>query len=118
MTQDPSCHLQVRARNGFERVRVVTTEDSWWIVQDLYSFTEEALRKSGTGRVEDLMNWYNAEYPEKYSRLFQDKRPWYRKTMGFLDTRGFRNSRTGEPFLKSAPTSQKRIKPQPRGGKG
>ncbi|KAK9841122.1 hypothetical protein WJX74_000377 [Apatococcus lobatus] len=104
---------EVRARHGFEHIRMVTTKASWWIVRDLYSFTEEALSKSGTGRLEDLMNWFNAEYSEKYTRLFQDKRPWYRKTMGLLDTRGFRNSRTGEPFLKTDLPLQKRTKQQP-----
>ncbi|KAK9835297.1 hypothetical protein WJX84_011834 [Apatococcus fuscideae] len=56
---------KIRAKNGFHHVRMVTTEESFWIVQDLYNFTEKALQMSGTGRQEDLMNWYKGDYPEK-----------------------------------------------------
>lgn len=58
-------HAQVRSKNGFDHVRMVTTEESFWIVQDLYNFTEEALGLSGTGRQEDLQAWYEADYPER-----------------------------------------------------
>lgn len=63
---DMTANMQVRSKNGFDHVRMVTTEESFWIVQDLYNFTEEALRQSGTGRREDLQNWYKADYPERY----------------------------------------------------
>ncbi|KAK9827034.1 hypothetical protein WJX74_004321 [Apatococcus lobatus] len=104
---------KIRAKNGFHHVRMVTTEESFWIVQDLYNFTEKALQMSGTGRQEDLMNWYKGDYPENFKPLFRDKHPWYRKSMGTLDSRGMRIS--GEPICMEEFPMPKRPKRKPSG---
>lgn len=51
-------------------------------IKDLYDFTEEALKLSGTGRLEDLEKWLSANYSERFRHLFQDPRPWVRNTLG------------------------------------
>lgn len=74
--------LQIRASHGFQGVRAVMVPQDFDTIKDLYDFTEEALKLSGTGRLEDLENWLSANYPERFRHLFQDPRPWVRNTLG------------------------------------
>ncbi|DBA67760.1 TPA: hypothetical protein ACH3X2_000073 [Trebouxia sp. C0005] len=75
----------VRARNGYTSIRAVVLADDYNTIQNLYDFTQEALKLSGTGRVQDLGNWNMGNYAERYLPLIQNKRLWCRKSLGVPD---------------------------------
>lgn len=68
--------MQVRAGNGFQYIRAVMLRSDFETVNVLYDFTEEALKTSGTGRLEDLENWYSGNYDERFRHLLTNPRPW------------------------------------------
>lgn len=75
----------MRARNGYTSIRAVVLADDYNTIQNLYDFTQEALKLSGTGRVQDLGNWNMGNYAERYLPLIQNKRLWCRKSLGVPD---------------------------------
>lgn len=54
-------------------------------MQNLYDFTQDAMKKAATGRVEDLAAWTSADYNIRYLNLVQTRRPMVRRTMGNVD---------------------------------
>lgn len=55
------------------------------MVQNLYTFTQDAMKLAATGRVEDLAVWTSADYNIKYLELVKTIRPMVCKTMGVVD---------------------------------
>lgn len=54
-------------------------------MQNLYDFTQDAMKLAATGRVEDLAAWTSADYNIRYLNLVQTRRPMVHRTMGNVD---------------------------------
>ena len=54
-------------------------------MQNLYDFTQDAMKLAATGRVEDLAAWTSADYNIRYLNLVQTRRPMVRRTTGNVD---------------------------------
>ena len=54
-------------------------------MQNLYDFTQDAMKLAATGRVEDLAAWTSADYNIRFLNLVQTRRPMVRRTMGNVD---------------------------------
>ena len=76
---------QVRQAQGYEHIRVVCTKKNWEVVQNLYDFTQDAMKLAATGRVEDLATWTSADYRVEYLELVSSTRPMVHRTMGVVD---------------------------------
>ena len=72
------------------------------MVQNLYDFTQDAMKLAATGRVEDLAAWTSADYNIKYLKLVQTSRPLVRRTMGMVDLSKVQLG--GQPLPAVAPT--------------
>ena len=103
--------VQVRAGHGFQYVRAVMLRSDFETVNVLYDFTEEALKTSGTGRLEDLENWYSGNYDERFRHLFTNPRPWCRPTFG---SPAFKQVRIGNELLRP-PVQEPQRKPSKQG---
>ena len=90
--------LQVRGSYAFQEIRAVMQRSDFETIQCLYDFTEQALKMSGTGRLEDLESWLSGTFAEGFKHLFKDPRPWCRRSFGQPP---FKEVRIGDEVLKS-----------------
>ncbi len=56
----------MRKQHGFDHISVLTREEDLEMVKKQYEMTQLALKRSGTGRLEDVNRWYQDLYPEEF----------------------------------------------------
>lgn len=99
---------QVRQAQGYQHIRTVCTDEDWEVVQNLYDFTQDAMKLAATGRVEDLAAWTSADYNIKYLKLVQTTRPMVRRTMGMVDLSKVQLGGQPLPAVASTPARKRR----------